>query len=323
MADAAPAAPTEPRPTLKVPASRPLLVWVSILTLGLIVLGAFAYHLHTRLPDPTPAPVPPDPVPPPRPPAPPSPADVVPKAVVSGMFLAVQPTTSAAGNPPAPRGLFRLDATGSTSSVPIHWKVVGPDLSLMTFDPAGKPGASIAEAIVTEPGTYRFCPIAVGTVKGRPVADADVWIYTVGGPTPVPPDPGPGPGPNPPVPPNPPPPPPPPAPIPGDGLRVLFLYESADLSKYDRNQISVMYGGPVREYLDARCAKVNNTPEYRIYDKDVDVSNESDTWKKAIGRGFKSLPWIVVSDGKSGFEGELPKNPDDTLALIKKYGESK
>src|SRR5207249_8629180 len=44
--------------------------------------------------------------------------------------------------------------------------------------------------------------------------------------------------------------PPGPTPIPGDGLRVLIVYESAELSRYPKEQLSVLYGSAVRGYLD-------------------------------------------------------------------------
>lgn len=148
--------------------------------------------------------------------------------------------------------------------------------------------------------------------------DGPVDLYTVsitvGTPTPPPPDPGPGPGPGPP---------PSPAPIPVAGFRVLMVYESADLSKMPAAQQVILYSKPVRDYLNAKCimGPDNKTHDWRIWDRDSDTSNESALWQAAMKRPRASVPWIIISDGKKGYEGPLPATVDETLALLKKYAE--
>lgn len=139
-------------------------------------------------------------------------------------------------------------------------------------------------------------------------------------PPPVPPGPTP-PGPTPPGPTPPGPTPEPPAPIPGGANRVLIVYESSDLPRYTPEQASVFSAASVREYLARKCAKGpdGKTPEYRVWDKDVDTSSVSDTWKEAMKLPRQSLPWIIISNGTTGFNGPLPPNAADTLTLLKKY----
>ncbi len=133
----------------------------------------------------------------------------------------------------------------------------------------------------------------------------------------VPPSPGPGPNPNP----NPLPPTPNPAPIPVDGYRVMFVYETADLSKYSKDQVAVLYDTQnVRAYLNSHCVKNGTTPEYRFFDKDMDLSQESPIWQNALKRPHTTLPWVLISDGKTGYEGVMPANVNDTMSLLKKYG---
>lgn len=165
-----------------------------------------------------------------------------------------------------------------------------------------------AIAIASKPGRYR---LLAWTAKGDLASEAAVCILVIGDVPPVPPIP---PGPNPPVPPVP----PVPVPIPGDGLRVLMVYETAQpITAAHR---AVLAGLQVRSYLTAKCAKNGTVPEWRVYDKDVNLSNESKVWQDAMKRPRSSLPWIVISNGTAGYEGPLPPTVDDALKLLAKYG---
>jgi hypothetical protein len=88
-------------------------------------------------------------------------------------------------------------------------------------------------------------------------------------------------------------------------------------------QQGAIYGKDVRDYLRAVCPKGEDgvTAEWRMWPVDVDASGESKLWRDALARPRKSLPWIVVSNGKTGFEGPLPGNAAEMLALLKKYGD--
>jgi hypothetical protein len=109
-------------------------------------------------------------------------------------------------------------------------------------------------------------------------------------------------------------------PIPGAGLRVLFVYESKDLSKLPSAQVQMLTAKSVLDYLDAKCAKDNGVPEYRKFDQNTDISRMSDVWKQAMVRPRTTLPWLLISNGKDGYEGEWPKNTDELLKLLKRYG---
>lgn len=110
------------------------------------------------------------------------------------------------------------------------------------------------------------------------------------------------------------------APIPANGLHVLITIETSDGAKLPAKQVAILTAGSIRDYLDAKCPKVNGTPQYRIWDKDVDTRNESKLWQDAFARKRGNLPWIVVSNGKTGFEGPLPGTVEETLALLKRFG---
>lgn len=105
-----------------------------------------------------------------------------------------------------------------------------------------------------------------------------------------------------------------PAPIPAEGLRVGIIYESADKARYTPKQLAVMASAELREYMRAK------TVEYRIIDKDTPIT-DSPLWKAVLDRPRTDLPWLVISNGKTGFEGPLPKDmtPEQAKALIAKY----
>lgn len=129
--------------------------------------------------------------------------------------------------------------------------------------------------------------------------------------------------PKPPKPPDPDPEPPQPNPIPGQGLRALIITESKDLSNLPAAQIAAINSKEVREYLNSKCVRVDNQPEWRVYDKDTDITRESSIWQDAMKRPRQNLPWLIVSNGKEGYEGPLPANKDELLKKIKQYGEVK
>lgn len=130
--------------------------------------------------------------------------------------------------------------------------------------------------------------------------------------------------PTPPVPPGPTPPDPPPtpSPIPEAGFRVLIVYESAELGKLSPVQYNVLFAKKVRDYLNEKCVPGpdGKTREWRIYDKDVDVSGESKIWQGAMKRSRSQVPWILISTGRGGYEGPLPGSVAETLELLKKFG---
>lgn len=133
------------------------------------------------------------------------------------------------------------------------------------------------------------------------------------GPRP-PPDPPPGPKPDP-TPVN-------PSPFAGDGLRCLIVYETADLTRMPASQQQILFAKSIRTYLDSKSPLGidGKTHDWRIYDQNIDTTADSQTFKDAMNRPRKSVPWIIVGNGKTGFEGPLPATVDDTLTLLRKYG---
>jgi hypothetical protein len=163
------------------------------------------------------------------------------------------------------------------------------------------------------PGVFRVCAY---NARGDVASLISTCVVTVEGVQP----PGPSPGPIPPTPPGPTP--PGPAPIPGDGFRVLMVYESADLTKLPPDQLNVLYSQKVRDYLNTHAAKGpdGKTPEWRIWDANVPTGAEAKVWQDAMAQKRDKLPWLIVSNGKTGFAGPLPPNTDAMLRLLQQYG---
>lgn len=125
---------------------------------------------------------------------------------------------------------------------------------------------------------------------------------------------------DPPVPVDPPKPVDPPSPIPGDANRVLIVYESGEVSLLPTSQAVLMSSQSVRDYLTRKCSKgPAGTPEFRIWDKDVDTRNVDKAWQDAMAIKRDQIPWLIVSNGKSGFSGPLPVTEAELMAKLKQY----
>lgn len=147
-------------------------------------------------------------------------------------------------------------------------------------------------------------------------AETEVTVRFSG--TPVPPPPGP----TPPGPTPPPDPPAPPAPIASAGFAVLIVYEEKDAEgKMTRAQQAAVWSADMRAWLMGSVVKGpdGKTPECRIWDKDIDTSRSPKMWQDAMARPRASLPWVVLSTGKTGYEGPLPATTAEINTLLTKY----
>lgn len=209
-------------------------------------------------------------------------------------------------------GLVVVDSGGK----PVAYEVVGDNLDCFReYDP--DPNKIRLRLVGYSTGTA-YIVVGVAQDKSAPLlANCKV---TIGNPPvpPVPPVP-----PTPPVPPVPPVPPTPP-PIPTVGFRVLILYDSTKLAQMPAAQQNILFSRTFRDLLNSTCVAGTDgkTKEWRIWPVDTDASGESTVWQDALKRPHTSLPWILLSDGKTGYEGPLPANITDATALVKKYSGS-
>ena len=125
-------------------------------------------------------------------------------------------------------------------------------------------------------------------------------------------------------PPVPPTPPVPPEPV-VSKLRVLFVVDKSVVAKLPPPQQEIFnLPKDLRDYLNSHCLVVANVPEWRIFDKDDDVSAESPAWQAGMNRyksnSQSSLPWLVLVNETSDFAGPLPSNKGDLILLFQKYG---
>lgn len=200
-------------------------------------------------------------------------------------------------------GLVVIRATALDAD-DVRWYSIGP--GMQTFPPdVVKPVPGVYLGFALRPGVYKVGVIVAKDVGGKAVlGQPQVVVVTVkGDPIPPGPDPKPDPKPIPPLP---------------DGFRVLVVYETAE--KLSQGHAAVIGSTEVRKYLNEKCLKVGGQPEYRFFDKDTPLVKESEVWKAAMILKRDSLPWLIVGDGKNGYQGPLPASVAETMAILKKFG---
>ncbi len=146
----------------------------------------------------------------------------------------------------------------------------------------------------------------------------------------------------PPTPPDPPKPPTPPEPISTSpfaepGLRVLVCFDPTVLRPSGSPER--WFYGPdknVRDWLNAKCVPDPTGIEkdgsgavlrdWRIWPatengQPTDVSGARKVWRDAwANKGPEKKNWIMVGDGKTGYEGPLPKSEEEALTILRKVG---
>lgn len=209
-----------------------------------------------------------------------------------------------------------IAVTADTPATSVLW--IAADEQLDVF-PLALQDPKSTVVVCPTPGKYKlWCVAAIGGAQAK----SYTWIC-IDGPVPPPVPPGPvppGPGPIPPVPPVPP---EPPSPISEPGFRVLVVWDSSAQTKMKPDQLDALFADTVKDYMNTHCVKgPDGTPERRLWDTNADPSlDPSVPLKKAFARPRKSLPWIVVGNGKAGWEGALPATVPEMMTLLKRYGD--
>lgn len=198
--------------------------------------------------------------------------------------------------------LVRLELTGLADGDSAIWDA----FSLAGAEADGLTAKSGAVYVFTgPPGKYRVTATYLSDGK----LGQDRQYVTIGDapePDPVPPEPDPEPTPPEPKPDD--------APFPADGLSVLILYETETQNDLPSGQRAILFGREAREFLEAAT-----DDRYRVFDADVNVSKAEPPWRAALDVPHESLPWLIISDGTTGFSGPLPADVDAFKALVSEY----
>ena len=111
------------------------------------------------------------------------------------------------------------------------------------------------------------------------------------------------------------------APIPDNGFRVLIAYESSAERRSDT--AAVLHSSELMRFLNEECVKEEGRPAWRKWDVDNDVSAEPELWQNALERAVGDaggvLPWLLVSNGKTGDSFAMPDDLEPLLTRLKKH----
>lgn len=150
--------------------------------------------------------------------------------------------------------------------------------------------------------------------KKKTTSDRGEVVVVVGDVTP-----GPGPGPTPPD----------PTPIPEGPMRVLIIFESADLSDAtkttEEQRTGILRSLKFQNMLTDRTDKNGpNKRGWNIWEKDQKGVELADKfWQDAFARPHPKTPYIHIFKGdKIVHEGELPKTVKEATDLINRYAGS-
>lgn len=115
-------------------------------------------------------------------------------------------------------------------------------------------------------------------------------------------------------------------PVPAGAMRVLIVYETAELPnmKKDKDrheQVDMLFDPKFKGALTDRTDKKGpNGRGWNIWDKDLNVTAADKFWQDAMARKHDTLPYVHVFKGdKSVYDGPLPKTQKEALDLINKY----
>lgn len=110
-------------------------------------------------------------------------------------------------------------------------------------------------------------------------------------------------------------------PFESDGLRGVVIVDESARNTMTSKQIAAFEGADIRDWTD------KNAKEFLVLDKDADKASMSkwakDAWVSYEKSEGKKLPWIVLSNGKTGTSEPYPDNPADAIAMWSKYAEKK
>lgn len=163
------------------------------------------------------------------------------------------------------------------------------------------PFVYLIEAV--KPGQEELLVVPVGAKRESEAKRVTLTVHGVPPPKPI----------------DPPAPVPTPAPIPAPGLHVLIVYDPT--RPLPSAQAAILTAQATRDLLRKVCTTdARGLSAYRIFPTPIEFGDELPLWKVASARPRQSTPWVIVSNGQTGFEGPLPASERDFADLIARFG---
>lgn len=114
-------------------------------------------------------------------------------------------------------------------------------------------------------------------------------------------------------------------PVPGSdavvarGLKVLVVYESEEASS--QRWLTNIIGSPIiTNYVRKRSSDASGNPNIRFLDQHTKYEVCDTVWCPLLARKRKEVPWLIIANDKSMYEGPVPSDVQSFLNLLKKYG---
>jgi hypothetical protein len=104
------------------------------------------------------------------------------------------------------------------------------------------------------------------------------------------------------------------APISEPGLHVLIVEETENRLTLPIGQLGILLSNGWRTSFMAKGGQI------RALDASNKYPNDLPKWQAAFARPRASLPWAIISNGTTGYEGPLPNSLPEWEALLAKYG---
>ena len=104
-----------------------------------------------------------------------------------------------------------------------------------------------------------------------------------------------------------------PPPIDAAGYNVLIVEETADRGQLTEDQVAILTSVQLRTWVDQQPGTL------MIVDDDAPIDQLAKPWQEAMRRPRAALPWLIVSNGKTGWEGPLPADVAATQAVLEAY----
>jgi hypothetical protein len=105
-----------------------------------------------------------------------------------------------------------------------------------------------------------------------------------------------------------------PAPIATDRLSVMVVEDVNHRDDIPASQVTALLSTQLRKAIQDKSGR------FRMLDAATDVTNEESWVKECMALPRQSLPWVYISNGRTGYSGPVPATEQAFLELIAKHG---